>query len=364
MLSWSINGRYFMLKNLNVRSYLNKFDFIFLCETHSTKEATMLLPGYQSVHNPCRLSKHVGDPRGGCVMFIKDELSKIITGSDISFNDAITIYLSDGYIILGIYIPPYSSPYFKDHIDYMETTIICAKENDNGLIICGDLNSRMGKLGSINDHSYDDNPDNVINQHGKEMLQIVQSESIIPLNLLNIDGKHFDGGFTFSRGDTASQNDWYLCNEKILPFVRMVRLHRDANMSDHLPISLDFEIDLGVSLTQIKQSITDVLHESNNHSVKPVIRMNEIKKETFSQLVIDQVENCVFDTADTDGSFLKLRNIFYDCAKRSRTPREKRNKDKHTSTTATPPVKTITTTTAATESATTTTAACHEDLEC
>ena len=98
-----------MLGNLNVQSYLQKFDFIFICETHTTKEANFQLPGYQPIHNPCRVSKHVDDPRGGCVMFVKDELWKYLSGSDISFNDAITLYLSDGYIILGIYIPPSSS---------------------------------------------------------------------------------------------------------------------------------------------------------------------------------------------------------------------------------------------------------------
>ena len=115
-----------MIKNLNVRTYLNKFDFIFLCETHSTKDAIIDLPGYQKVHNPCRLSKEV--PRGGCVMFVREELAKFLKATDISFNDAITLYLSNGYIISGIYIPPYSSPYFKDHIDYLETTLLCAEE--------------------------------------------------------------------------------------------------------------------------------------------------------------------------------------------------------------------------------------------
>ena len=65
-----------MLKNLNVRAFLSKFDFIFICETHSTKESTIDIPGYHPVHNPCKMSRHVDVPRGGCIMFVRDPLRK------------------------------------------------------------------------------------------------------------------------------------------------------------------------------------------------------------------------------------------------------------------------------------------------
>ena len=93
-----------MLNNATVRKYLSEFDFIYICETHSFKQTKLYLPGYTTIHNPCRLSRHSDDPRGGCVMFVKLELTKFISGSDISFNDAITVYLSNGYRIFGIYI--------------------------------------------------------------------------------------------------------------------------------------------------------------------------------------------------------------------------------------------------------------------
>ena len=314
-----------MIKNLNVRTYLNKFDFIFLCETHSTTDAIIDLPGYHKIHNPCRLSKDV--PRGGCVMFVRNELATFLKASDISFNDAITLYLSNGCIISGIYIPPCSSPYFKDHIDFLETTLLCAEENGNSLIICGDLNSRMGNLDNLNDYRYCENADTEINQHGKEILRIVKSRSATPLNMLNINGKHFDGGITFRRGEAASQNDWFICNEQFLPFTRSLDLHRDVNMSDHIPISTEFETDLGVSWNQIKQSITDILHETNNHSRKPVIRMNGIIKDTFCHLLNQEVENKIFDETDTETTLTELRDIFYDCAKRSKVPQNRQHTD-------------------------------------
>lgn len=253
-------------------------------------------------------------------MFVKDELLKFLKATDISFNDAITLYLSNGYIISGIYIPPYSSPYFKDHIDYLETTLLCAEENENGLIICGDLNSRIGNMNNLNDYNYQENPDAVINQHGNEMLRIVKSGCVIPLNLLNVNGTNYDGGLTFRRGDKASQNDWFMCNELFLPLTRMVHLHRDIEMSDHIPISAEFELDLGVSWIQIKRSITDILCETNNHSRKPMIRMNGIVKDTFSRLLYQEMQNNTFDETDTETTLSELRNVFYDCAKRSKVP--------------------------------------------
>ena len=222
---------------------------------------------------------------------------------------------------MGIYIPPYSSPYFKDHIDYLETTVICAEENEHGLVICGDINSRMGDLNSINDHNYDANPDKITNQHGKDIIRMAQTGGVVPLNLLNMNGKHFDGGFTFRRGETSSQNDWFLCNEMVLPSVRMVHLHRDVNMSDHIPISLDLDLDLGMSWTQTKQSITDIIRETNNHSRKPNIQRNRIKDDVFCQLLSEQVINNTFNITETEETLTSLRDIFYDCAKRSKAPK-------------------------------------------
>ena len=266
-------------------------------------------------------------------MFVRDELLKFLNASDISFNDAITLYLSNGYIISGIYIPPYSSPYFKDHIEYLETTLLCAEENENGLIICGDLNSRLGNINNLNDYSYRENPDTTVNQHGNEILRLVRS-GCIPLNLLKFNGTNFDGGLTFRRGDAASQNDWFICNELFLPLTRMVHLHRDTNMSDHIPISAEFELDLGVSWIQIKRSITDILCETNNHSRKPVIRMNRIAKDTFCRLLNQQVLEDTFQETDTEGTLSKLQNAFYDCANRSKVPQNSNHTERSTQPTA------------------------------
>ena len=179
----------------------------------------------------------------------------------------------------------------------------------------------MGQLDGLNGYSYSQNPDVNTNQHGTELLKMAQSCKMIPLNLLKISGKQFGGGLTFHRGNAASQNDWFLCNDITLPCIRMINLHEDVNeISDHIPISVEFELDLDVSLTQIKHSITDILRETNNHSRKPVIRTDGIIKETFQRLVSEQVQRTDFDVRNPEVTLTSLRDIFYDCANRSRVP--------------------------------------------
>ena len=182
-------------------------------------------------------------------------------------------------------------------------------------------------------YSYRQNPDTTINQHGNEMLRLVKS-GCIPLNLLNINGTNFDGGLTFRRGDAASQNDWFMCNELVLSSTRMVRFHRDVEMSDHIPISPEFEFDLNVSWNQIKRSITDILCETNNHSRKPVIRMNGIVKDTFCRLLNQQVLDNAIEAKDTEETLCKLKGAFYDCAKRSKVSQNSQQSERSTQLTA------------------------------
>ena len=75
------------------------------------------------------------------------------------------------------------------------------------------------------------------------------------------------------------QNDWMLCNETFLVNVQMFNLHPDLrHVSDHIPISATFDLELDISLMQTNQSIKDIFSEANNHSSMPVIRMNSISR--------------------------------------------------------------------------------------
>ena len=254
-------------------------------------------------------------------MFIRKNLMKYVSDSDISFNDAITLNLSNGYKIFGIYIPPSTSKYYGDHIDFLESVVDCANEANLNVIVCGDLNSRIGDMDTINEYSYSKNPDAFVNQHGRQLIKIFNLGTLVPLNHLKHNGMQFGGGFTFKRGEAQSQNDWMLCNKKCLPSIRMLSLHRDYdNISDHIPVSIQFETQLDVSLMNMKRSITDMLQEPNNHSKRLKINQKRINKDTLQRLVYHEMENFVYDENNVEKALGDLRDVFYVAAKGSKIP--------------------------------------------
>ena len=56
------------------------------------------IENYTAIQHPCMVSS-VEKPRGGCIMFIKDQLLKYVESVDTNFNDSIIVYLSTNIII-------------------------------------------------------------------------------------------------------------------------------------------------------------------------------------------------------------------------------------------------------------------------
>ena len=122
------------------------------------------IENYTAIQHPCMVSS-VEKPRGGCIMFIKDQLLKYVESVDTNFNDSIIVYLSANIIICGFYIPPDNSKYFENQMDILETMTVYDKENPRKVIVCGDLNARTGMLSKLHGYQYQENPDTEINQH-------------------------------------------------------------------------------------------------------------------------------------------------------------------------------------------------------
>ena len=195
------------------------------------------IENYVAIQHPCVLSTPE-KPRSGCIMFIKNYLMKYVEGVDKNYNDAIIVYMCHNLVICGFYIPPINSKYFGDQFDIIETYSVCNKENTSNVIVCGDLNSRMGSLNGLNGHLYQENPDSEVNQHGRRLLDICKSNNLLPLNMLIInDSNKFPGGFTFNRGNLKSQNDWIIISKNFLEHVTDFKLISSlSNISDHIPI--------------------------------------------------------------------------------------------------------------------------------
>ena len=271
---------------------------------------------YVAFQHPCIYSTPER-PRGGCIMFIKKHLVKFVEGVDKNFNDAVIVYMSGNIIICGFYIPPRDSKYYDDNFDTLETLSVYDRENPRNIIICGDLNSRMGTLGKLNSQVYQDNTDTEVNQHGRRLLQICKSNKLIPLNMLEKDERNFRGGFTFCRGNLKSQNDWMIVSKDFVQHVTNFNfIDSLSNVSDHLPIKGEFHLDVSVTLDQIDESIKH-LCEQNNHSKFRKFKMENINPSIFSntlntyiaKIKENQYENADMLARDIDISLRKSADV-------------------------------------------------------
>ena len=146
--------------------------------------------------------------------------------------------MSFNLIICGI--PPITSKYFNDHFDILD--VYSSADTDKHVLVCGDLNARVGNLDQLNGYNYNMNPDTEINQHGKALLDVCESNLISPINMLNTDNNSFEGGFTFNRGNQRSQNDWILSSKNCIEYVVDFRIVDElSGISDHTPVSVKLE---------------------------------------------------------------------------------------------------------------------------
>ena len=105
ILLWNINGKFYLINSKIFISFARHYDILFICETHCSKEVKIELEGYKSYQNPCKLSSNKY-PRGGTIMYVKENLIKFISEVNISFNDIIILSLTGNIKICGMHIPP------------------------------------------------------------------------------------------------------------------------------------------------------------------------------------------------------------------------------------------------------------------
>ena len=65
---------------------MNQFDIVFICETHCSRDMKIEIKGYKEYNHPCKLAS-VKDPRGGVIMYVKNDIEKYITDVNTDFND-------------------------------------------------------------------------------------------------------------------------------------------------------------------------------------------------------------------------------------------------------------------------------------
>ena len=301
----------------NIKKIIYTYDIIFIHETHCSSEMVINMQNFYGVQHPCSYASPI-HPRGGCIMFIKDHLIKYIEGVDTTFNDIITVYMYNNVVFCGCYIPPDDSKYYNDHFVNLEIIAINTIEKEGNLIICGDLNSRIGSISQLNGLRYKSNPDKVINKHGQRLLEICKDHNLLLLNHLQTKSNSFPGDFTFHRNNLKSQNDWFIVSKNFLDNVISFSLKREYNtISDHIPIAAEFILNNNITINQLLKSINDISTESNNHSQVKSINMKNIEKDSFKNVIASYINEIhdIHKVISIDNLISNIDNAFHKAAK-------------------------------------------------
>ena len=171
-----------MLNSEFIKKWLHEnFDIIFISETHLTKGQSFNFHDYIPFHNAFT-SPNKSHPRGGVSCFIKPSHMRLIKKITMDITDQIYVELKNGHIVFCTYIAPTDSPYF-DITDFCKIANIFTSHN-RAVFGGGDINSCVGniKMKLSAGMSYRPNPDNTVNDHGKEITKICKSFNCFIVN--------------------------------------------------------------------------------------------------------------------------------------------------------------------------------------
>ena len=113
------------------------------------------------------------------------------------------------------------SIYFTEDCFADISNVFVPLDSEDAVIDGGDLNGRFGNLIKLPMAwaKYRPNPDKEINSHGKTLKSISSSYNCFILNNLSLPNRHFDGNFTFRKGDRKSQADVCFSNHTGIDFI-------------------------------------------------------------------------------------------------------------------------------------------------
>ena len=198
-------------------------------------------------------------------LFIKEFIEEVNTNA----TGHIFVRFKNGDTVFSSYITPQDSPFY-DPMDFCNVANAFVPINSKRLVLGGgDLNGRFGDLPRTvcpPNGLYRDNCDVVVNDHGKEIINICKTFSCHVINNLDIPGKVFDGDFTFKKGPRKSQNDTILANRSAISALNKFTIHKIGwNPSDHAPVSIQCTMELtkeSIGLSAAKDLLTERVDDS------------------------------------------------------------------------------------------------------
>ena len=245
------------LTNNDFLNCFNKNDFIILTETWRNKSFS--LPDFEIISNPATKyqSKTQGRCSGGVVFGFKTcfkrEVKLILTRKNYIWCklDRKLFNIERDLFICAIYIPPRDSPYFDADVFVEHETDIALFSSEGFVLIAGDLNSRTGcgldyydeETSTFENDAFTlpnyaiktrKNFDNIINEHGKGLLEICKS---CDLRILNgrTKGDSF-GKITYHSAKGISVVDYIIASQEMLHLVENLIVKQPTIYSDHSQI--------------------------------------------------------------------------------------------------------------------------------
>lgn len=234
-----------LLNNINFREYIERFDIIYLSETHieGDQSITWLNQQYDTIYISASRVNTKGRPSGGEIIAKKRELTNITferkgTIPQISIKQG-----NENIVLLPIYLN-----YNKWTADYERLQETLIKDTTANLMIIGDLNARTGSQQTnippeIVKAAWKtrDSKDNQENANGTKLMELINDHGMYVLNGCTKSDEI--GEYTFLTKKGQSVIDYCI--------IGGTWLHRKIDIkvggeeySDHMPLEITTELEL------------------------------------------------------------------------------------------------------------------------
>ena len=256
----------------DIRTYLRDFDFCLLVETFATKFPAHLFPDHDVFVIPgVRLSDGVtARLSGGLSLLIKTDLSKYVQQIEVEYDNIIVVKLSGELldcntpvILIGVYLPPASSAYYKDTeitngVSMLEQCMLDLLDDetntDCSFLLMGDFNARTGgkNVCECNDELGVDPPaddddgvvfrtskDTVCNEFGEMLLNLCKCFDLSILNGIKENDINF-GHYTYISPTGCSIVDYFIVSHTLVSLCTQLEV-KPRIESKHMPVELTID---------------------------------------------------------------------------------------------------------------------------
>jgi len=200
---------------------------------------------YNIIQSPAHRTATRGRGIGGLAILVNSSFFKInreIIHENFIIIDITSLESTEHLIIANVYIQPQR---IKDEMltQVFDQIKISTETNpDHKIIICGDLNARIGNSGNDMEESsfpalssVRKSHDKLINQRGKILLDVCENNDLTILNSRTT--KDLEGGFTHISSIGNSVIDLFLCNRLTLKYIKSLKV-KQFTYSSHFPVCL------------------------------------------------------------------------------------------------------------------------------